>query len=140
MSNGVKTSQGVETLACCLSGVLVCATIGLIVGRFLTNSWEDVPVIIGVLGGGLFGLVAGRRIAACETIVGGMAFGAFLPIGLILLGALRSGRMPDPGELLKEPRALVVIGGILGGGAVIGGLLVAVRRLLVRLLAGKQAA
>ena len=140
MSNGVKTVQGSQTLACCLSGVLVGAIAGLIIGRLCATSWEGEQVIVGGLAGFFFGLVFGRKIAACGTILEGAIFGALLPVGLCLLHALRRGVVPDPRDLVKEPMVLLGIGMILLTGGAIGGSLVAVRKLLGLLLAGKQTA
>jgi hypothetical protein len=89
-------SPGNEKVACLLAGGSVGALIGVIVGLVVSNNNEGDLVtgaLIGTAAGTVAGLLVLRRIASIQSIVAGVAFGAFLPIGLCLLDGIRSGRL-----------------------------------------------
>jgi hypothetical protein len=132
-------SSGVQTLACCLSGLMVGTVAGLIGGRLAASSWGGEQVVVGVLAGGFIGLVAGRKIAGFETVLGGATFGAFLPFGLCVLDGIRNGRFKDLGRVAKEtqePQFLLVAALFVGVGGTLGASLVAGRKLIARVLGG----
>src|SRR5439155_18148727 len=112
-------SPGFNTFAALVSGVLVMGLGGGVIGFVLDRFDRGVGTLVGLGVGALLGLVGGRRIAAAESVLGGMLAGALLPVALILLDALRSGRLFDNGpEELVSPSALMVFGGLAVVGAV----------------------
>jgi hypothetical protein len=130
-------SPWTNTFAALVSGVLVMGLGGGVIGLFLDGFAPGVGTLVGLGVGAVAGLVAGRRIAAAESVLGGMLIGAVLPVAMLLLDAVRSGRLfdNDPAELVS-PGALMVLGGLAVVGAVAGSLLVLVRKLIVRLAGG----
>jgi hypothetical protein len=126
-----------NAFAAVVSGVLVMGVGGAVVGCVMEGFDPGVGTLVGLGVGALLGLVAGRRVALSESVLGGMLAGAVLPVAVVLLGALRSGRLFDasPDELVA-PQALLVFGGLAVAGAVAGSLLVLVRKMIVRLACG----
>jgi hypothetical protein len=122
------------TFACCLSGALVGALAGGLGAALLSVKPEGVLACL--VGGAVLGALVLRRIAASETILGGAIVGAILPFGLILLGALRSGRIFEAGSDLGSPLLLIGAVVLLIVGGLLGAALVAVRKLIVWLFCG----
>jgi hypothetical protein len=134
-ASGREPSPGAQTAACFLSGAIVGGVAGALVGLLAGGAAEGVALggVIGVI----LGLIAGRRIAACPSVLGGAAFGAFLPLGLLLIHLLRSGRITEvKPEDLASPPFLIVLGVACGSGAVLGAALVGLRKLFARLFTG----
>ncbi len=129
-----EPSRGVQVFASVVSGLLVGLLLGLLGGFLLSEGHYEVALIgagAGVVIGGLFL----RRIAMSDSVLGGAAVGAFLPIGLMLIGALRSGRLFEASaEDFISLQALMVMGGALVGGATMGALLVLIRKGIARAL------
>jgi hypothetical protein len=131
---GLPASPALESFAAALAGIVVMSVSGTILGRLAADSWHDQKVLFGALIGAVLGLIAGRKIAQCRTVLSGALTCAVIPFALCLLDAIRSGRIKHlrPQEF-QEPRFWLIAAGIFGGGALLGGLLVATRKMLVRL-------
>lgn len=124
-------TPGQEKLAACLSGLLVGAVAGTVIGRLTGKSWSDVSVVIGVAAGAVLGLLVLRRIASFQTILGGAAFGAFLPVALCVIDGFRRGRFKDIGRDIQDAKFFLVLGCMLAGGAAFGILLVGIKKLIL---------
>jgi hypothetical protein len=87
--------------------------------------------LIGLAVGVVAGLLVGRVLARFESVIAGALVGGILPLALCLKDAVRRGRLNL--KDFAQPESLVAVGCIIGAGAVLGGLLVGVKKLIVRL-------
>jgi hypothetical protein len=133
-------SSTVQMFAGLISGVLVLGVGGALVGAVMAATMDGKMETLVALGGGVgafIGLLLGRRLAYVEKIWVGALTGAVLPLLLILLGALRSGRLFDAQpEDFADPKALMVLIGAPVVGGLLGASLIGLKKLLVRLFAG----
>ncbi|MBI4613291.1 MAG: hypothetical protein HY720_06740 [Planctomycetes bacterium] len=117
--------------ACAVSGLLVGIVAGAGIAVLVTGSPQGPETLFGIGLGAFLGLLFGRKIAAMDTIPGGIVTGAFLPIGLCLLDGIRSGKLARvSANELADPRTLTALGTTLAIGGTIGGLLVGLRKLI----------
>jgi hypothetical protein len=129
--NDVAPPQGgiSDGAAALLAGILVMGLGGLIAGAVISGGAGE-GIGIGAAAGVGLGLLIGRVIAGCQHVMTGALVTGVLPIFLCLRDAFRRGRFQ-----LKDflaPEGLAVMAGIFAAGAVLGGLLVGTRKLIVR--------
>jgi hypothetical protein len=132
---GQPKSRRSEFWPSVLSGLFVGLTAGLVGGWLLSKPGQTESIIVGPIAGAVIGALVLRRIAALESMLAGTALGAFLPIGLILIDGIRSGRLLNAKpEDFTDPQALYVMGGMVLAGATLGTLLVAIRKAIAAVL------
>jgi hypothetical protein len=119
-----------DTAAAVLSGVIVMGLGGLITGGVLGGG-ASTGFVIGLGVGVVAGLLVGRVIARFENVIAGALVCGILPLALCLKDAVRRGRLNL--KDFNQPGSLVAVACIFGAGAVLGGLLVGVKKLIVRL-------
>jgi hypothetical protein len=122
-----------SALAGCLSGLIVGAAGGTALGLMSAGGVLNEKVGFGAALGAVLGAIILRKIAECRTVIGGAVFGMFVPVALVLMHAVRSGRIGEIGTGMNDPMFLKAAAIGLGGGALIGGLLVAVRKGIERI-------
>lgn len=109
-----------------LAGMLYGVPAGTVLAGLSTH-WEPIAVKFGAIGGAVIGMIVGRAFGKFERVLSGVAFGAVAPLLLILIDGLRSGRLASAraADELFSAESLPLLAAIVGGGALIGGLLTA---------------
>lgn len=126
-----------QKLAACLAGVTVGLVAGFLAGLACMTEKNPEALYVGLIAGPIFGFLFGTRIASFQTILGGAAFGGFLPFGLIIIDGIRRGKFNDLARVAKdfqEPKSLMIAGCILASGVILGASLVACRKGYAKLL------
>lgn len=117
-----------------MAAVLVMAPLGAAIGFYQDGFVAGGVTTLGAGVGFVFALLFGRKLAGLDTIGEGAIITGLIPIGLMLLHAIRSGRITEiRAKDFQEPMFWYVFGGAFVAGAILGGTLVAVKQIIVML-------
>jgi hypothetical protein len=122
-----------------LAAALVLGTIGLVAGIALGGEQDRLMLAgLGLAGGAIFGAIILWQIALLDKVWNGAVVGGLLPIGMILLSALRRGRLDGFFEAFGHAQFYLVMGSVFAGGALLGSILVLTRKWLYGLRVPKN--
>lgn len=117
-----------------MAAVLVLTPIGAAIGFYNDGFEASGLTALGAGVGCVVALLFGRKLAALDTVAEGAILTGLLPIGMILIGAIRSGRIMEAKlSDFEDIRFWCFFGGAFIAGAILGGTLVAVKKLIVTL-------
>jgi len=116
----IETPKG--SAAGLLAGLIWGAPVGG-VATWFGSGGEQIAVGFGIASGAVVGMILGRAFGKIDNIFAAAAFGAFVPLMLIVIDAARRGRLPANVDEVTNPQALTVLACVAGGGALVAALL-----------------